>query len=108
MPPSGSCAGSPRLQHRVAHCSSWRIAEECSIFHYQRNTTTKDRERAVPNDFRRESSGGNLTECLHYFLPLLRPFFRSLWWAGLAMLLDAALTVLRPWPLKVVIDRVLS
>jgi subfamily B ATP-binding cassette protein MsbA len=28
--------------------------------------------------------------------------------AGLAMILDAALTVFRPWPLKVVIDRVLS
>lgn len=62
----------------------------------------------MPKHSRRESSGGNLTEGLHYFLPLLRPFFRSLWLAGLAMLLDAALTVLRPWPLKVVIDRVLS
>src|SRR5262249_45612149 len=29
-------------------------------------------------------------------------------WAFLAMLLDALLTALRPWPLKVVIDRVLS
>jgi ATP-binding cassette, subfamily B, bacterial len=42
------------------------------------------------------------------FLPLLRPFRKPLGWAGLAMILDAALTVFRPWPLKVVIDRVLS
>jgi ATP-binding cassette subfamily B protein len=42
------------------------------------------------------------------FLPLLRPFRKPLCWAGLAMILDAALTVFRPWPLKVVIDRVLS
>ena len=42
------------------------------------------------------------------FLPLLRPFRTPLCWAGLAMVLDAALTVFRPWPLKVVIDRVLS
>jgi ATP-binding cassette, subfamily B, bacterial len=42
------------------------------------------------------------------FLPLLRPFREPLCWAGLAMILDAVLTVFRPWPLKVVIDRVLS
>jgi ATP-binding cassette subfamily B protein len=42
------------------------------------------------------------------FLPLLRPFRKQLFWAGLAMILDAVLTVFRPWPLKVVIDRVLS
>jgi ATP-binding cassette subfamily B protein len=42
------------------------------------------------------------------FLPLLGPFRKPLCWAGLAMILDAALTVFRPWPLKVVIDRVLS
>ena len=42
------------------------------------------------------------------FLPLLHPFRKPLFWAGLAMILDAVLTVFRPWPLKVVIDRVLS
>jgi ATP-binding cassette subfamily B protein len=42
------------------------------------------------------------------FLPLLRPFRKPLFWVGVAMILDAALTVFRPWPLKVVIDRVLS
>ncbi len=40
--------------------------------------------------------------------PLLRPFRWPLVWAFLAMLLDAFLTALRPWPLKVVIDLVLS
>jgi ATP-binding cassette subfamily B protein len=42
------------------------------------------------------------------FVPLLRPFRKPLGWASMAMILDAALTVFRPWPLKVVIDRVLS
>jgi subfamily B ATP-binding cassette protein MsbA len=41
-------------------------------------------------------------------IPLLRPHRVALGWATLAMVLDAALTVLRPWPLKVVIDLVLS
>jgi subfamily B ATP-binding cassette protein MsbA len=39
---------------------------------------------------------------------MLRPFWVPLLCAGLAIILDAALTVFRPWPLKVVIDRVLS
>ena len=43
-----------------------------------------------------------------YFLPLLRPYWKQLGVALVAMLLDALLTVFRPWPLKVVIDRVLS
>jgi ATP-binding cassette, subfamily B, bacterial len=43
-----------------------------------------------------------------YFLPLLRPFWKQLTVAALAMGLDAALSVARPWPLKIVIDRVLS
>ena len=47
-------------------------------------------------------------EWLPHFLPLLRPFRKPLCWAALAMVLDALLTVFRPWPLKVVIDRVLS
>ncbi len=41
-------------------------------------------------------------------LPLLKPFRLPLFAATLAMLLDSTLTVLRPWPLKIVIDRVLS
>ena len=41
-------------------------------------------------------------------IPLLRPYRVALGWATLAMVLDAALTVLRPWPLKVVIDLALS
>src|SRR6185436_18855226 len=42
-----------------------------------------------------------------YFLSLMAPFRRALILAHLAMVVDALLTVLRPWPLKVVIDRVL-
>jgi ATP-binding cassette, subfamily B, bacterial len=45
---------------------------------------------------------------IDYFLPLLRPHWKQLCLALLAMLLDAMFTVFRPWPLKVVIDRVLS
>jgi subfamily B ATP-binding cassette protein MsbA len=41
-------------------------------------------------------------------LPLFGPFWKPLAWAVAAMALDAALTVCRPWPLKVVIDRVIS
>src|SRR6202171_2262237 len=47
-------------------------------------------------------------ELLRRSLPLLRPYWKQLCLATLAMILDAALTVFRPWPLKVVIDRVLS
>lgn len=38
----------------------------------------------------------------------LRPYLWPLIGAASAMALDAALTVLRPWPLKIVIDRVIS
>lgn len=47
-------------------------------------------------------------EWLPHFVPLLRPFRKQLLCALLAMIADASLTVFRPWPLKVVIDRVLS
>jgi ATP-binding cassette subfamily B protein len=50
----------------------------------------------------------NTTKAWREFLPLLQPFRRLIYWAILAMIVDAALTVFRPWPLKVVIDRVLS
>src|SRR6516162_5029180 len=43
-----------------------------------------------------------------HFLPLLRPFRGKLAVAVVAMVLDAIINVFRPWPLKVVIDRVLS
>ena len=39
---------------------------------------------------------------------LLRPYWMHLCLATLAMMLEAALAVFRPWPLKVVIDSVLS
>jgi ATP-binding cassette subfamily B protein len=41
-------------------------------------------------------------------LPLLRPHWKQISIATLAMMLEAFLSGLRPWPLKVVIDRVLS
>jgi ATP-binding cassette, subfamily B, bacterial len=41
-------------------------------------------------------------------LPLLRPHWGKISVAMLAMVLEAFVSVLRPWPLKVVIDRVLS
>ena len=44
----------------------------------------------------------------HLVVRMLRPYRWLLGGAASAMVLDAALTVLRPWPLKVVIDRVIS
>src|SRR5215469_16019720 len=49
-----------------------------------------------------------LKDWIEHFLPLLRPYWKQLCLALVAMLLDAVFTVFRPWPLKVVIDRVLS
>src|SRR6266480_2684190 len=43
-----------------------------------------------------------------YFLRLLGAYRERIFLALLAMVLDSLLTVMRPWPLKVVIDRVLS
>jgi len=60
------------------------------------------------NHSRRVSTKGNPRVWIRYFLSLLRPFRLHLSWAVVAMMLDALLTALRPWPLKVVIDRVLS
>jgi subfamily B ATP-binding cassette protein MsbA len=47
-------------------------------------------------------------EWRQHFLSLVRPYRVSLVLAHLAMLLDALLTALRPWPLKIVIDGVIS
>ena len=44
----------------------------------------------------------------HLFARMLRAYRWPLTGAAAAMVLDATLTVLRPWPLKVVIDRVIS
>ncbi len=43
-----------------------------------------------------------------HFIRLLRPYRTRLILAHFAMIADAILTVMRPWPLKVVIDRVIS
>src|ERR1700681_955492 len=47
-------------------------------------------------------------EMLRRSVPLLRPYWKQLCLATLAMMLEAFLAVFRPWPLKVLIDRVLS
>src|SRR3979490_276079 len=60
------------------------------------------------NNSRKRQAVKSTKPWLPHFLPLVRPFRKQLWWALLAMILDASLTVFRPWPLKVVIDRVLS
>lgn len=54
------------------------------------------------------TSQSKLKDYAQYFLPLLRPFRLQLGLAAFAMALAASLTVMAPWPLKVVIDRVLS
>jgi subfamily B ATP-binding cassette protein MsbA len=67
------------------------------------------RQKAVMNNnIGKRRAGKNTNQWMPHFLPLLRPFRKQLWWAVLAMVVDASLTVFRPWPLKVVIDRVLS
>ena len=50
------------------------------------------------------AAGGWIRE----LMPLLRSSPLTLLWALVAMMLDAMLTLCRPWPLKVVIDRVIS
>jgi subfamily B ATP-binding cassette protein MsbA len=45
---------------------------------------------------------------MRHVLPMVRPFRLPLSAAVGAMVLDSVLTVLRPWPLKIVVDRVLS
>src|SRR5260370_27595610 len=60
------------------------------------------------NNLRKRKAGKSTKQWLPHLLPLLRPFRKQLWWAVLAMVLDASLTVFRPWPLKVVFDRVTS
>ena len=62
----------------------------------------------MTNHPRKLQEGKNRGQWLPHFLPLLRRFRKQLCWALLAMVVDASLTVFRPWPLKVVIDRVLS
>jgi len=47
-------------------------------------------------------------EMLRRSWPLLRPHLLELFLATLAMMVAAFLDVFRPWPLKVVLDRVLS
>lgn len=62
----------------------------------------------MPSRSHRPPAGRKTKDWMQHFFPLLRPFRKQLCWAALAMVLDALLTVFRPWPLKVVFDRVLS
>src|SRR6266851_3619480 len=68
----------------------------------------KRQEAAMISIPRKHLARKDAKQWLPHFLPLLRPYRRQLWWAVLAMVVDASLTVFRPWPLKVVIARVLS
>ena len=47
-------------------------------------------------------------ELFRFFLPLLRPYWKQLCLAVVAVVLGSSVAVLQPWPLKVVIDLVLS
>src|SRR5205807_9631690 len=47
-------------------------------------------------------------ELARFFLPLLRPYWKELGLAIVAILLGSSVSVLQPWPLKVVIDLLLS
>ena len=56
---------------------------------------------------KRQDSPTRFSQTRNHFLPLLRDFRGTLTLAVLAMVTDAILTVMRPWPLKIVIDNVL-
>lgn len=56
----------------------------------------------------KSSSGKGIQHWGPHLIPLFRPFRGAFLWAFAAMFADALLTALRPWPLKVVIDRVLT
>lgn len=62
----------------------------------------------MSNHAGRAQTNTQTRKVVQHFRPLLRPFRLQLCWAIVAMMLDALLTALRPWPLKVVIDRVLT
>src|SRR5262249_17515424 len=55
--------------------------------------------------------GGAMAErssSITHFLPFLRPFRRRVALIAITIVLDALFTLMRPWPLKVVVDCVLS
>jgi len=47
-------------------------------------------------------------EFTRFFFPLLRPYWKELFLAAVAVVIGSSVRVLQPWPLKFVIDRVLS
>ena len=80
------------------------MAEEPSRFPLIAPTPAQER-CGLPSRSSHDTPSKGYWRC---FLPLLRPYRTALFAAIVGMILDAALTVMRPWPLKVVIDRVLS
>src|SRR5262249_22130768 len=76
-----------------------------------RVTTTASTNATVTGSRARPSlaspPGVTFREWREHLLRLLRPYRTPFVLAHFAMLLDALLTAMRPWPLKVVIDRLL-
>src|SRR5438093_1168242 len=50
----------------------------------------------------------SIRDLVRFFLPMVRPFWKELSLAFVARALGAGISVFRPWPLKVVIDLVIS
>lgn len=62
----------------------------------------------MPKNAQQKPSDCTTIGLLRLLRPRLRPYRAQLGCAGGAIVLDAILTACRPWPLKVVIDRVIS
>src|SRR6266571_3706286 len=78
----------------------------------QKPPTPSDQRSSKPEDRQERQSQTNFAsrerETLHYFLRFLPRYWKKILLAILGLLFEAVLGVMRPWPLKVVIDRVLS
>jgi subfamily B ATP-binding cassette protein MsbA len=72
------------------------LAESTIIHHSNPTTMTQSQNSIAP------------VHPLRTLLPFLYPFRYGLGAAAVAMVLDSLFTALRPWPLKVVIDRVIN
>lgn len=78
----------------------------------QKPTTPSGQQSSKPKDRQEPQSQPNFAsrekETLLYFLRFLPRYWKEMLLAAAGLLLEAVLGVMRPWPLKVVIDRVLS
>lgn len=90
-PPAGTARGCEPRQKPPTPCA-------------ERSSKPGDRQdrQSQPNLASREK------ETLRYFVRFLPSYWKKILLAILGLLLEAVLGVMRPWPLKVVIDRVLS